>query len=132
MILKFWPRWPRKWPLNLSSLGGRPLLKKPLSKVAQNSPNPLFSLTALTCQTAQTEEFMFQNVAYWQTVYRTGVLSRIIINISRCINWWLITKQSFFVFNFVVVVKIKKETAWLLLFLDCDNIKDQNKDIRYL
>ena len=25
MILKFWPRWPRKWPLNLSSLGGRPL-----------------------------------------------------------------------------------------------------------
>ena len=25
MILKFWPRWPRKWPLNLSSLGGHPL-----------------------------------------------------------------------------------------------------------
>ena len=25
MILKFWPRWPRKRPLNLSSLGGRPL-----------------------------------------------------------------------------------------------------------
>ena len=25
MILKFWPRWPQKRPLNLSSLGGRPL-----------------------------------------------------------------------------------------------------------
>ena len=27
----------------------------------------------LTAQTAQTEEFRFQNVAYWLTVYRTGV-----------------------------------------------------------
>jgi hypothetical protein len=36
-------------------------LKKPPSKVAQNSSNPLFFLTALT---AQTEEFMFQNWAY--------------------------------------------------------------------
>ena len=25
MILKFWPGWPRKWPLKISSLGGRPL-----------------------------------------------------------------------------------------------------------
>jgi hypothetical protein len=48
--------------------------KKAPSKVAQNSSNPLFSLTALTAQTAQTEEFMFQNVAYWPTVYKTGVL----------------------------------------------------------
>ena len=31
-----------------------------------------FSLTALTAQTAQTEEFMVQNVAYWPTVYKTG------------------------------------------------------------
>ena len=31
-----------------------------------------FSLTASTAQMAQTEEFMFQNVAYWPTVYRTG------------------------------------------------------------
>ena len=38
-------------------------LKKPPSKVAQNSSNPLFSLTASTAQMAQTEEFMFQNVA---------------------------------------------------------------------
>jgi len=36
-------------------------LKKPPSKVAQKTSNPLFSLTGLT---AQTEEFMFQNVAY--------------------------------------------------------------------
>ena len=26
-----------------------------------------FPLTALTAQTTQTEEFMFQNVAYWHT-----------------------------------------------------------------
>jgi hypothetical protein len=39
-------------------------LKKPPSKVAQNPSNPIFFLTALTAQTAQTEEFMFQNVAY--------------------------------------------------------------------
>ena len=45
-------------------------LKKPTSKVAQNSSNPLFFLTA---QTAQTEEFLFQNMAYWITVYRTGL-----------------------------------------------------------
>ena len=31
-----------------------------------------FSLAASTAQMAQTEEFMFQNVAYWPTVYRTG------------------------------------------------------------
>ena len=31
-----------------------------------------FSLTASTAQMAQTEEFMFQNVAHRPTVYRTG------------------------------------------------------------
>ena len=39
-------------------------LKKPPSKVAQNSSNPLFPLTASTAQMAETEEIMFQNVAY--------------------------------------------------------------------
>ena len=39
-------------------------LKKTPSKVAQKISNPLFFLTALTAQTAQTEEFLFQNVAY--------------------------------------------------------------------
>ena len=39
-------------------------LKKPPSKVAQKTSNPLFFLTALTAQTAQTKEFLFQNVAY--------------------------------------------------------------------
>ena len=34
-------------------------LKKPPSKVAQNSSNLFFPLTALTAQMAQTEEFMF-------------------------------------------------------------------------
>jgi hypothetical protein len=39
-------------------------LKKPPSKVAQKNSNPLFPLTASTAKMAQTEEFMFQNVAY--------------------------------------------------------------------
>ena len=49
-------------------------MKKTPSKVSQKNSNPLFFLTASSAQTAQTEEFMFQNVAYWPTVYRTGVL----------------------------------------------------------
>ena len=44
-------------------------LKKPPSKIAQKYSN-LFSPWA--AQTAQTEEFMFQNVAYKPTVYETG------------------------------------------------------------
>ena len=49
------------------------MLKKPPSKVAQKYSNPLlFFLTASTAQIAQTGEFMFQNVAYRPTVYRTG------------------------------------------------------------
>ena len=48
-------------------------LKKTPSKVAQKNSNPLFFLlTASTAQMAQTEEFMFENVAYRPTVYRTG------------------------------------------------------------
>ena len=39
-------------------------LKKPPSKFAQNSSNPLFFLTALTAQTAQRKELMCQNLAY--------------------------------------------------------------------
>ena len=33
-----------------------------------------FFLTALTARPTQTEEFMFQNVAYWPTVYRTSLM----------------------------------------------------------
>jgi hypothetical protein len=39
-------------------------LKKAPSKVAQKNSNPLFFLTTNSAQTVQTEEFMFQNVAY--------------------------------------------------------------------
>ena len=39
-------------------------LEKTPSKVAQKNSNPLFFLTASSAQTAQTKEFMFQNVAY--------------------------------------------------------------------
>ena len=47
--------------------------KKTPTKVAQKYSNPLFFLTASTAQMAKTEEFMFQNVAYIPTVYKTGV-----------------------------------------------------------
>ena len=50
-------------------------LKKPPSKVAQNSSNPLFFLTALTAHMAQTKDSLFQNIAYWPTLYRTGDLT---------------------------------------------------------
>ena len=35
---------------------------------------PTAAMPGQTTKTALTEEFMFQNVAYWPTVYRTGVL----------------------------------------------------------
>ena len=47
-------------------------IKKTPSKVAHKTQIHSFFLTALTAQTAQTEEFMFQNVVYRPTVYRTG------------------------------------------------------------
>ena len=35
----------------------------------------IFSLLTLAAQTAQTEEFMFQNVAFRPTVYKTGAVT---------------------------------------------------------
>ena len=43
--------------------------KKHPQKLLRKPQIHFFSLTA---QTAQAEEFMFQNVAYWPTVYRTA------------------------------------------------------------
>ena len=48
-------------------------LKKPPLKVAKKYSNWFFSLLPWAAQTAQIEEFMFQNVAYRPTVYKTGV-----------------------------------------------------------
>ena len=61
-----------------------------LTKSWKNHPQKLlripqmhfFFLTALTTQTAQTEEFLFQNVAYWLTVYWTGDISMKDLKIS--------------------------------------------------
>ena len=44
-------------------------------KLLRKTQIHFFSLTAWAAQTAQTEEFMFQNVAYRPTVYKTGVLT---------------------------------------------------------
>jgi len=45
-------------------------------KLLRKTQIHFFFLTASTAQMAQTEEFMFQNVAYRPTVYRTGFLSK--------------------------------------------------------
>ena len=46
--------------------------KTTLKSCSEFLKSTFFFLTALTAQTAQTEEFLFQNVAYCQTVYRNG------------------------------------------------------------
>ena len=51
-------------------------VEKTTLKVAQKNSNPLFFLTAWAAQTAQTEEFMLQNLSYRTTVYRTGDLNK--------------------------------------------------------
>ena len=52
-------------------------VKKTPSKVAQKNSYPLFFLTAWDTQAAKTEGFMFQNVAYRPTVYKTGVFGNV-------------------------------------------------------
>ena len=59
-------------------------LKKPPSKVAQKNSNPLFfPLLPAQAQMAQTEEFMFQNMAYRPTVYRTGVATNAVMKCPK-------------------------------------------------
>ena len=41
-------------------------------KICSEFLKSTFFLTALTAQIDQTEEFLYQNVAYWLTVYKTG------------------------------------------------------------
>ena len=63
--------------------------KKPPSKVAQNSSILLFSPIALTTQKVQTEEFLFQNMAYWLTVYRTAVTALYTnLLVIKCLLSW--------------------------------------------
>ena len=55
-------------------------LKKPPQKVANLSRNSvvseIFHLLPNECPTAQMAEFMFQNVVYRATVYRTGTVTK--------------------------------------------------------
>ena len=51
-----------------------------------------FFLTASSAQMAQTEEFMFQNVAYRPTVYRTGARVEILQKI--CFAFWAMDFQK--------------------------------------
>ena len=46
--------------------------KKHSKKLLRKTQIHFFSFAALTAKTSQAEEIMFQNVAYRQTVYRTG------------------------------------------------------------
>ena len=87
-------------------------MKKPLSKVAQNSSNPLFFLTA------QTEKFMFQNVAYWPTVYRTGLQSA--FNFS--FEWENLMDNGSFIYFFYKIGR--KVRLYLLRFTQLyDNMR---------
>ena len=47
-------------------------MKKPPQKVAYLSRNSVITEIFFYCLTAQMAEFMFQNLAYRATVYRTG------------------------------------------------------------
>jgi putative lipase involved disintegration of autophagic bodies len=46
--------------------------KNTIKRCSKKLKSTFFFLTASTAQMAQTEELMFQNVAYRPTVYRTG------------------------------------------------------------
>ena len=48
--------------------------KTTLKSCSEKLKSTFFPLTASTAQMAQTEKFMFQNMAYRPTVYRTGVV----------------------------------------------------------
>ena len=50
--------------------------KTTLKSCSEKLKSTFFPLTTSTAQMAQTEEFMFKDVAYRPTVYRTGGLSR--------------------------------------------------------
>ena len=50
--------------------------KTTLKSCSEKLKFTFFSSTALTAQTAQIEEFMFQNMAYWPTVFRTGSIEK--------------------------------------------------------
>ena len=68
--------------------------KKPPLKVAQKNSNPLFFLNASTAQMAQTEEFMFQNMAYRPIVYKTGGLKQV-FKVTCLAQMFTILKASF-------------------------------------
>ena len=61
------------------------------TKSWKNYPQKLLRKTQIhwAAQTAQTEEFMFQNVAYRTTVYRTGAL-------EMKNNWYLLQRNNLF------------------------------------
>ena len=51
-------------------------LKNHPQKLLRKTQINFFFLTAWAAQMAQTEEFMFQNMAYRTTVYRTGAVTK--------------------------------------------------------
>ena len=56
--------------------------KNTLKSCSEKLKSTFFFLTASTAQMAQTEEFMFQNVAYGPTVYKIGAT-------TACLTQWL-------------------------------------------
>ena len=49
-------------------------VEKTTLQIAQKNSNPFFFLTAWAAKTDQTEKFVFKNVTYRPTVYRTGLV----------------------------------------------------------
>ena len=73
-----------------------------------------FPLTALTAWTAQTEEFMFQNVAYWPTVYGTGVTTAFSVCQSKKVEYINGLKKKMFI-SLLSILEMKTICARILL-----------------
>ena len=87
MILKFWPRWPRKWPLNLSSLGGHPLDFN-LNGFFQNQ---WLLLIELSCRLSYLENFHFSNLS---AASDTGCWKSLIIKVLLMVRGIMPQEQN--------------------------------------
>ena len=103
-----------------------PKVEKTTLKIfAEFLRSTFFSSTALTAQMAQTE-FKFQNVAYWPTVYRTGLqrLSGIFYKFLICIWLTLYSTKNMFIDNFVWYFWIFYRTKGKQSFYLTENISN--------
>ena len=67
------------------------------TKSWKNHPQIHFFPKYLTAQMAQTQELLFQNVAYWLTIYRTGTVTNQFW--ICCMNYYLLS-EIYLLLNF--------------------------------